>query len=392
MTDRNPYPGERPIVFASSNGVWGGSEELWSRVALDVARAGQRVEVFKPQFEDTDPQIVQLRAAGARVVDLTGPHFIPGKIRLMGSLVGKLSRMQMKWHFARAFRRRPPRLAVISQGINMDGCYLAVACHRLGVPYVLISQKASDLYWPSDAHRDAMVMAHREARASLFVSEHNLQLTEQQIGEPLPRGAVVRNPFNARLDEIPHPWPTTEPGLRLACLARLDAREKGQDLLLRVLAREKWKQRPLRVSFYGSGHNATGLQSMARYLGVEQVDFAGSTTDPSSIWADHHALVLASRCEGLPLSMIEAMLHARPVIVTDAGGNREAVRDDVTGFLAAAATEDALDEALERAWLARDWWQDIGLAGVSLARDLVQHDPVEQFIEQFLVENAAPGD
>lgn len=386
MTKRNvPAPGGQ-IVFASSNSVWGGSEELWSRTALFLAQAGHAIAVFKPDFEDTDKPIRQLREAGVSVIDLWGPRIVPRRLRMLVSMVGKLSRGMMEWQLGRAFRRNPPRLVVISQGINFDGWPLAAICSRRGIRYIMISQKASDLYWPSDAHLGRAAAAHRNACATLFVSQHNLNLTQEQIGELLPRGRVVRNPFNASLDTVPHAWPASDRGFRLACLARLDAREKGQDLLLRVLAQDKWKERPLSVTCYGAGHNEAGLKAMARYLNVESVTFAGSTPDPSSIWADHHALVLASRCEGLPLSMIEAMLHARPVIVTDAGGNREAVRDGETGFLAGAATEQALDEALERAWQARDQWEEMGRSGVALARDLVPRDPVAELAEIILVE------
>ena len=56
------------------------------------------------------------------------------------------------------------------------------------------------------------------------------------------------------------------------------------------------------------------------------------------IWAEHHALVLPSRFEGMPLVVVEAMLCGRPCIVTDVGGNAELIRDGINGFLAKAPT------------------------------------------------------
>jgi glycosyltransferase involved in cell wall biosynthesis len=124
--------------------------------------------------------------------------------------------------------------------------------------------------------------------------------------------------------------------------------EKGQDLLLRVLARERSRTRPVSVTFYGSGHQREGLEGMAQQLGLTNVTFAGFVRDIAAIWTDHHALVLPSRCEGLPLVLVEAMLSGRVAIVTDVGGSSEVIEDNRTGFLAAAATEDSLDEAMER--------------------------------------------
>jgi hypothetical protein len=47
----------------------------------------------------------------------------------------------------------------------------------------------------------------------------------------------------------------------------------------------------------------------------------------------------------------------------------------VNGFLAEAATENALDEALERAWQRRGEWRAIGDAAARDIRALVPPDP-----------------
>jgi glycosyltransferase involved in cell wall biosynthesis len=105
------------------------------------------------------------------------------------------------------------------------------------------------------------------------------------------------------------------------------------------------------------------------------VTFGGFSDDMAEVWSRHHGLVLPSRCEGLPLVVVEAMLSGRVPIVTDVGGNREAVDDEVTGFVAAAATEDALDDAMERAWQRRGEWRAIGAAASLKIRTLVPADP-----------------
>jgi glycosyltransferase involved in cell wall biosynthesis len=63
--------------------------------------------------------------------------------------------------------------------------------------------------------------------------------------------------------------------------------------------------------------------------------------------------------------------------VTNVGGNAEVVDDGATGFLAAAPTEDALDEAMERAWQRRHEWRDIGAAAAIKIRTLVPSNPAE---------------
>jgi glycosyltransferase involved in cell wall biosynthesis len=192
------------------------------------------------------------------------------------------------------------------------------------------------------------------------------------------------------------PWPAVEDdGLRLACVARLYLLDKGQDILLRVLAREKWKARNLRVSFFGRGINRDGLTGLAARLGVRNVSFEGHTDDVQGIWKNHHALVLPSRSEGLPLSLVEAMMCGRPAIVTKVGGNAEVVEDRVTGFLA-APSEDSIDAALEEAWGRRGELREMGLAAAHRIRTLVPANPAAEFADALLeiasaLEKAKPG-
>jgi glycosyltransferase involved in cell wall biosynthesis len=123
---------------------------------------------------------------------------------------------------------------------------------------------------------------------------------------------------------------------------------------------------------------------MVARLGLDRVSFAGFTTRPEEIWGDHHGLILPSHCEGLPLTLVEAMLSARVAIVTPAGGNAEVLSDGETGFMAAAISEVHLDEALERAWARRAEWRAIGQAASARIRALVPPDPPALFAQTLL--------
>ena len=373
----------RCFLFISSNPTgWGGSEELWGRAAVALAEAGHTVSVLKPFLDERLPVMRRLRALGCRVRDLTGGRLLYRyrRIRRAAFPLIKMRRL-LDTHLALTFGR--PDLVIISQGGNFDGWRSALACRRRKIPYVLISQKAAEEYWPSDPHRSFIREAHTAAVASYFVSDHNRRVTEEQIGASLPRAAVVRNPFlvpwEPRAD-----WPSAGGGLRLACVGRLYPAQKGQDLLIRLLARDKWRNRALSVTFFGSGVFRRGLEEMAAYHGLTSVRFAGFVNDVASIWNDHHGLVLASRAEGLPLVLVEAMLSGRVPIVTNVAGSGEVVRDGVSGFLASSPTDESVDEALERAWNRRAEWQSIGNAASDHIRTLVSPDPAQTFATTLL--------
>ena len=333
------------------------------------------VSVLKGRIERDQPRLRRLRELGCPLYDLINIPLLPRKVSSALSRFAYPAIAALKIAtFAIAFRRLRPELAIVSQGGNYDGLMLASLCRKAGVPYVLIVQKAAEMYWPPDTRRAELRDVYAAARACYFVSDHNWRLTEEQVGMPLPHGRIVRNPFLVRWDARPA-WPARSEGLDLASVGRLYPPEKGQDVLLRVLARERWRGRPLTVTFYGSGPNREALEQMAAHLGLTSVRFAGFTDDVEGIWQRHHGVVIPSRCEGLPLVLVEAMLCGRVAIATDVAGHGEVIDDEKTGFLASAAAEDPLDEALERAWRRKDDWPQIGAAAATHIRTLVPEDP-----------------
>jgi glycosyltransferase involved in cell wall biosynthesis len=373
MADIRPRP--LRIAFLSSNRTpWGGSEELWSATAAELSAAGHAVTVFKARIDPRAPRIQRLRELGVRMHDLVWLRWVPRK--LTSVLVHYADPFMVAQQVARLWlglRRFRPDLVVLSQGGNQDGHLMGEICRRMELPYALIVQKATDMYWPEDRRLPRLRAMYAEAAASLFVSEHNRRLTEEQLGIPIPRASVVRNPVLVPWAERAD-WPDEQEGLRLACIGRLYPPEKGQDLLIRVLARDKWRGRRLSLSFYGDGPQRQGLERMAAFHGLTNIAFRGFTADVASIWNEHHALLLGSRCEGLPLVVVEAMLSGRVPIVTAVAG-AEVIEDGVHGFLAVAPTEDAIDAALERAWQRRADWRTLGAAASSHIRTLVPPDP-----------------
>jgi glycosyltransferase involved in cell wall biosynthesis len=288
----------------------------------------------------------------------------------------------LRLHLSLRLRARP-NLVVVSQGGNHDGWMLAAVCRRLKLPYVLLSQKASDLYWPQDRWLKEVRANYAAAHHSYFVSHHNLVLTQEQIGGPIERASVVRNPFNVAYDARPD-WPEDDGTVRIACVGRLYPMEKGQDIVLRVLARPEWRKRPVSVTFFGAGEQREGLEGMARFLDLPNVRFAGYADDVAGIWAHHHLLALPSRAEGLPLALVETMLCGRVAIVSDVAGNAELLEDGATGFVAEAACETGFARALERAWERRPDWPAIGDAAARHVRREVPENPSAAFADALL--------
>jgi glycosyltransferase involved in cell wall biosynthesis len=277
-----------------------------------------------------------------------------------------------------------PDLACISNGGVVDDIWPLRACRFSAIPYVNLSQANAEMWWPTDGQAWDLVGLMRGARRVFFVSNSNRLLLETQLGISLDNAEVVFNPFNVRRNAGP-PWPDREASWNLACVGRLEPISKGQDLLFQVLATERWRQRPIRVSLFGRGHMEEGLRRLAARLHLNgMVDFVGHVDSIEDIWKTHHALIMPSRHEGLPLALVEAMLCCRVPIVTDVAGNADLVVDGLNGFLAPAPTASLLAETMERAWQRRQDWQAMGLEAGRIVRERIPEDPVGYFCERLL--------
>jgi glycosyltransferase involved in cell wall biosynthesis len=100
--------------------------------------------------------------------------------------------------------------------------------------------------------------------------------------------------------------------------------------------------------------------------------------------------LMPSRCEGTPIALVEAMLCARPAVVTDIGGNAEWISEPRNGFVAEAPSPSSFGAAMERAWRARDSWEEIGLNAHRDAAEMYDPEP-GRTIMQMLVEAVEAG-
>ncbi|MBA3320427.1 MAG: glycosyltransferase [Pyrinomonadaceae bacterium] len=79
--------------------------------------------------------------------------------------------------------------------------------------------------------------------------------------------------------------------------------------------------RRVRFLVIGDGHLREKLEAQARQLNLgEDVTFTGTRDDPENFYPALDIVALTSRNEGTPLTLIEAMANARPVVATAVGG------------------------------------------------------------------------
>jgi glycosyltransferase involved in cell wall biosynthesis len=355
---------ERKKIFILSMifDPWGGSESIWFENTPALQSMGYEVTVLKRKIKWAHPNFLKLATDQVKLIELVEKSRLFRILKkntlarwVLGSFeIASLDSMHL--NFYRQVKKDRPAMVLINQGINFDGLPFGFLCKKLGIPYAFLSHKAVDFYWPPTNERKLMLEAIRGSRQNFFVSKQNLEITQGQFGVKIPNALLVQYPIKRFVEPVPFPEITDF--LELACIGRIFLIDKGQDILLRVLALDKWRNRKIRISFVGSGPDEKALKEMVVYLELINVEFKGFL-DTSDIWSSFHGLILPSRSEGFAMVVQEAMAAGRVVIATRAGGNSELIEDDENGFLA-EANVTSLDEALERAWNRKIEFEEMG--------------------------------
>ena len=367
------------ILFISSNihTPWGGSEVLWYKAALYLLRnESARVAVAARKWPTTPFHIQEISDAGGLILDLPMPPATP-----LEYLKSKYSG-SVEYRRKKLVRNFSPDLIVHSMGKSFEGGDWMDIAHSLQIPYVNVIQLSSELQWPDNDEIEQYTRGYGNACKNLFVSHSNRELIARQLGMLLPQSDIVRNPITVARELIP--YPDTNNGYRLALPAQLVPIHKGQDILFEVLARDKWRNRPLSLNLYGDGAHSSSLSRYCAYLGLENVHFRGYATDIAEVWSQNHMLIMTSRMEGLPLTLIEAMSCGRAAIVTAVAGMPECLEEGKTGFIAEAPHPGLVDEALERAWAAAGPMAGNGYAGGSEGKGVDSFRPCREFVKTLL--------
>ena len=122
---------------------------------------------------------------------------------------------------------------------------------------------------------------------------------------------------------------------------------KGLDTLIDA-AHAVFAECPLaRLVIVGDGPLHDRLVEQAAQLGIaDRVLFTGERIDIPAILGAADIFVLSSVSEGMPISILEAMASAKPVVATAVGGVPELLTEGETGLLVPPAQPAALATAL----------------------------------------------
>jgi glycosyltransferase involved in cell wall biosynthesis len=117
-------------------------------------------------------------------------------------------------------------------------------------------------------------------------------------------------------------------GTYLAVIGRIEFSQKGQDFLLLPDVLRFLRERRAQVVFVGDGSDESTLRtSVADRGAVDLFRFVPFAPGLAKLYRAFDIVLMPSRYEGVPLTMLEALSFGVPVIATDRDGMRDVLPD-----------------------------------------------------------------
>lgn len=124
---------------------------------------------------------------------------------------------------------------------------------------------------------------------------------------------------------------------------------KHQDFLIAVASKLKNNIPNLKILLAGNGDLEGTYSRMIQDLGVQNhVKLLGYRKDINNLMYLSDVAVSASRQEGLPVNVMEAMATGLPLVVTDCRGNRDLVTENENGYVVGIDDVVIFAEAITR--------------------------------------------
>jgi glycosyltransferase involved in cell wall biosynthesis len=312
------------ILFVINGTDFGGTEVSLAQTAASLARRGHAVHVLS--LKPVGPLGARMAAAGVAVSSFDMPE-----------AVSPASLLQAAVRLARRLRREPydvvhsllPRANVVSRVANRlaGGGRPHFAGERstdfrraraVQVLNRLTAGWSDAVLAVSPAVRDVLIARDGIAARRILVVPNGIDLREIDRVEP----ADVRGERG-----IPAGHP-------IVCSIGRLIPDKGHVYLLRAVAALAARPAPAHVVLVGGGPEEGRLRDEAERLGIgPRVHCLGVRGDAAAVLKASDVFVLPSLEEGFPVSLLEAMACARPVVASAVGGIPAVLADGATGLL-----------------------------------------------------------
>ena len=188
------------------------------------------------------------------------------------------------------------------------------------------------------------------------ISDYNRKFLGRLMGDFIPQKTHI-----IHCGVLPENYQVTS--MDFNCIKRLEIISigslqvyKGQRFLIDACAILKERGVPFRCRIIGEGEERSNLEIMiidaqlenvVQLLGAQPQDKVAQLLSTAHCYVQPSIITSTGKMEGIPVSIMEALVCCLPVITTKISGIPELVRNDHTGYLVEPADAKALADAIE---------------------------------------------
>jgi glycosyltransferase involved in cell wall biosynthesis len=163
------------------------------------------------------------------------------------------------------------------------------------------------------------------------------------------------------------------------------AQHKGHDDVLDALGGELQGNPSMKLLWVGDGWWREKLENRIREMGIEKQVVLTGLVQPETIAnyiAAMDVLVHPSYREGLPRTVVQAMLGGKPVVAHDVDGTREVCIPEKTGYLIGVGDHKALRNAVLDLLENREKRDTLGSAGRDICAEKFSASNMVQALDE----------
>ncbi len=327
------------ILILITTLTFGGAETQVVRLAIEFKKRGWTVQVVC--MIDPDAFVQQLEAEDIEVRSLGMPRGIPDPRAI--------------WRMRRLVRAFKPDIV----HAHMVHANLLGRIARLFCPIPALICTAHNL---RESSEKGGATWHKELlyRVTDFLSDRTTIICKAAFDRYVRVGAVPANKFELIPNGVDTARFCPSREVREAERRALDAGDRfvwfavgrlveQKDYFTLLQAAHKLRGSEWLLLIAGDGPLSAELEAEAKRLKIDhRVRFLGARENIQRLYNAADGLVMSSIYEGLSVALLEAAAAGLPCVVTDVGGNAEAVIDGVTGYVVPATDAAALAGAMQK--------------------------------------------
>lgn len=334
------------IVYAIGSTQIGGAERHLLRVCENLFQKGWRITLYT--LSEPGPLYDSFCQCTHEIKTISPPR-VKGPLGKVFKAVAFIKQFILFFLFV---RKEKPRIV----HFFLPTAYLVFAPAALlaGGAIRIMSRRSLNVYMENRPfiqrierflhQRMDLVLGNSEAVCQQLCAEEGLQ--ESQV-ELIYNG--IEPDMNQSASSLRSELGISEDALVLTIVANLYTYKGHQDLFkaLGKISTDMPKGWKLLVVGRDEENNKMQLTGLAADLGIaENIIFLGQRSDVEAIYNQSDLALLVSHQEGFSNSILEAMRASLPLVVTDTGGNAEAVHHNETGLVVPIKDPESLSQAI----------------------------------------------